>query len=96
LSVAEDVIIDACIAGNLAQLRQWARRGVQVASAVPLIQAALAGKLAVVMCLVRDLGADPNGANENGCTAVYMAAMGGARGCCAVHGQGAWRRHPHG
>jgi ankyrin repeat protein len=29
------------------------------------------------MCLVKDLGADPNGADENGCTPMYMAAQEG-------------------
>jgi hypothetical protein len=94
-SISEDAMVKCCIDGNLTRLRLWASKGVKVASAVPLVQAAMGGKLAVVRCLVRDLGADVNKATHNGCTLVYAArvccSLGGARGCCAVLGQGVQR-----
>jgi hypothetical protein len=76
--VPEDVMIDCCVDGDLAQLPRWAKLGVRVHSAWPLIVAAWQGKLTMVVCLVRELGADPNGAeNEGGRTPVFMAAWQG-------------------
>jgi hypothetical protein len=68
-------LVQCCIDGNVAQLRRWAKLGVRVLSVWPLIQAAKHGRLAVVLCLVRELGADPNGADEEDCTPSYMAAQ---------------------
>jgi ankyrin repeat protein len=46
--------------------------------AQPLIQAAMcATKLAVVKCLVKELGADVNGADEDGFTPLFVAAQEG-------------------
>jgi ankyrin repeat protein len=77
LIVPEGVMIQCCVDGDVTQLRRWARCGVRVRSVEPLLQAAMGGKVAVVMFLVRDLGADVNGADARGCTAVYVAALKG-------------------
>jgi hypothetical protein len=67
----------ACISGDVTLLRQWGRRGVRVTSAEPLLQSAMHCKIAVMMCLVKELCADVNGADEDGRTAVFVAAQRG-------------------
>jgi ankyrin repeat protein len=41
-----------------------------------LFLAAQFGDLAIVQCLVKELGADVNQANDAGCTSLYIAAQG--------------------
>ena len=78
MRVSEDAIIKACIAGNVNQLRRWGKQGIRVASAWPLIQLALkAAPPDVLRCLIKDLGADVNGAREDGYTPLLAASFAG-------------------
>jgi hypothetical protein len=58
--VSEATIVQACVAGDVSLLRQWAKRGIQVTSAEPLIVAAWHGKLDAVRILSRELCAGVN------------------------------------
>jgi hypothetical protein len=59
--VSEEAIIDACLAGDLAELRRWGRQGVRVSTALPLLQAVRNGaSFDVLRCLVKELGANVN------------------------------------
>jgi hypothetical protein len=60
---------------DIAQLRRWARQGVRVTSALPLLYAVVLGKLGIVLCLVQELGAEVNQADEGGYTPLYVAAQ---------------------
>ena len=62
--VSEHAIVQACIRGDITQLRWWARRGVRVSSGNLLTQAALRGNLELMRCLVNDLGAAVNRADR--------------------------------
>jgi hypothetical protein len=63
MHVSEDAIAGACKRGDINQLRRWGRRGVRVSSAMPLIEFVFRGmSLDILRCLVKDLGADINGA----------------------------------
>jgi hypothetical protein len=59
--VTEEMITEAAEAGDLEQLQEWGRQGVCVRTADPLVGAATrfdGGSLEVLLCLVRELGAD--------------------------------------
>jgi ankyrin repeat protein len=73
--VSEDKIVQACIRGDRAQLRRWARRGIRVSSGRPLVQTAAHGNLDVIRYLVNDVGADVNQADDQGFTPLLMAAQ---------------------
>jgi hypothetical protein len=75
VEVSEEALMQACVRGDLSQLRCWARRGVRVTSAEPLCHAVWYGEYEVVQCLVGELGADVNQAGDNGITAMYNAAL---------------------
>jgi hypothetical protein len=75
--VTEDMLVDACIGGDMALLQRWVRRGIRVSSAEPLCQAALHGKIDVVRYLVSDLSADVNQADDQGFTPLCIAAENG-------------------
>jgi hypothetical protein len=75
--VTEDMIVQAAIRGDVAQLRRWANLGVRVSSAVPLCQAVFYANIGAVQYLVKELGADVNRTGEDGCTPLYIAAHGG-------------------
>jgi ankyrin repeat protein len=77
VKVHEDTIIQCAIAGDTTKLRRWARQGVRVFTAQPLCQAALAGNLDVVKCLIKELGADVSQGAQKGFTALHAAAQGG-------------------
>jgi ankyrin repeat protein len=70
-------MIQAAIRGDLKLLKQWARQGVRVRTAQPLCQAAVWGELEAVQCLVKELGANVNLVDENGCTPLFAAAQNG-------------------
>jgi hypothetical protein len=71
-------IIEACRRNDVAQLRQWGRQGVRVVFAEPLVQSVgNAASLTVLRCLVKDLGAAVNRANEDGFFPLFMAAQEG-------------------
>jgi hypothetical protein len=74
MKVPEETLIHACVAGDVTRLRQWARLGVRVVSAMPLCQAAVWNNLDVCRCLVKELDADVNRALESGYTPVCIAA----------------------
>jgi ankyrin repeat protein len=91
MNVSEMDMIQAAIRGNVRQLKSWARQGVRVRTAQPLREAAALGKVDVVQCFVKELGADVNLAAEDGCTPLYIAAQGGhtAMARCLVKELGA-------
>jgi hypothetical protein len=83
-TVSDDEFIQCFVAGNITQLRRWARLGVRVLSAIPLCAAAELGKVDMLRILIKELGADVNkvdsGSNDsthNARTPLYMAAQGG-------------------
>jgi ankyrin repeat protein len=73
--VSEDAIMRACARGDFNQLRRWAKLGVRVRSTVPLIQAVAHGMIDAARCLVRDLKADVDQADEQGMTPLFIAAQ---------------------
>jgi hypothetical protein len=75
--VTEAMIIQASSEGDVAQLRRWAKRGVRVSSGEPLRQAVLGNQIGAVRCLVKDLGADVNQADEDDYTPLRIAAHSG-------------------
>jgi hypothetical protein len=76
LQVSEEAIIEACMRGDLTQLRRWGRQGVRVKNADLLVDAIFAGvSLDILHCLVKELGADINEARlTDGATPLYVAA----------------------
>jgi hypothetical protein len=58
--VSTKALTQACVNGNISQLRRWARHGIRVTSPVPLFMTVWHGKYEVVQCLVEELGADVN------------------------------------
>jgi hypothetical protein len=77
VQVSGDAVVQACIRGDIVQLRRWARRGFRVTSTEPLCNAVVESNYEVVKCMVRELGADVNQANEKGVTAVLIASVNG-------------------
>jgi hypothetical protein len=75
--VAEEAIIRAIIAGDIAKLRRWARQGVRLVSAKPFSKATLLGSLDIMRCLVKEFDADVNQTNEEGTTALVTAVISG-------------------
>jgi ankyrin repeat protein len=73
--IFEDALVEACISGNMTQMRRLASQGVRVSSGRPLVQAAAHGKLDVTRYLISDLGADVNQANDQGYTPLFVAAQ---------------------
>jgi ankyrin repeat protein len=72
---SEDELVQACIRGDMAKLRQSAKRGIRGSSAQPLCQAAALGKLDVMRRLVSDFGGDVNQADDQGNTPLFVAAQ---------------------
>jgi hypothetical protein len=65
--VSEEMITQAVEAGDLEQLREYARQGVRVTSRAPMSAAGDRGSLEMAFCLVQELGADVNkGEDDNG------------------------------
>jgi hypothetical protein len=58
--VTEEMVTEAARAGDLEQLREWARQGVQVRTGEPLLIVAKEGSIEVAICLVQELHADVN------------------------------------
>jgi ankyrin repeat protein len=76
--VSEDAIVDACMSGNLLQLRRWGCQGVRVRTTEPLRQSAHSGaSFDILSCLVNELCADVNQRDEHGFTALAAAAYSG-------------------
>jgi hypothetical protein len=74
----EDTIIRACHAGDLTKLRRLAKKGSMQGRSRPLCHAARNGdRLDVIRCLVKELGANVNQADADGCTPLFMAALEG-------------------
>jgi hypothetical protein len=74
LNVAEEVIVSACIAGNLSQLRQWSHQNVQVRTAELLLRAGLSRATFNLLSCVKKIGADINGLGGNDHTALIAVA----------------------
>jgi ankyrin repeat protein len=76
LHVSQNAIIGACKRGDIAQLRRWGRQGIRVKNADLLVNAILDEiSLGILRCLVKELGADVNGARlTDGGTPLYAAA----------------------
>jgi ankyrin repeat protein len=75
--VSEVAIYGACKRGDIAQLRRWGRQGVRVKSADVLIGCIFKEtNFDILRCLVKELGADVNGAQlRDGGTPLYAAAQ---------------------
>jgi hypothetical protein len=56
--VTEKMLTSAAQAGDLQQLQEWGQQGVCVATGAPLTAAILRDFVAVIQCLVQELGAD--------------------------------------
>jgi hypothetical protein len=76
VTVPEATIFAAIIAGDLTRLRRWHRLGIRY-TAHMFNMAVELGSIAVMQCLVEELGVDVNGAVARGTTALMMAARGG-------------------
>jgi ankyrin repeat protein len=76
LHVSELAIFGACKRGDIDQLRRWGRQGVRVKDADFLVDAICAEvSLDILRCLVKELGADINGARlTDGATPLCVAA----------------------
>jgi hypothetical protein len=74
IEISEERIIQAVKRGNVAQLSRWAQQGLRITSSLPLAHAVKLGILAIARCLVRELGADVNQADEKDCTPLWVAA----------------------
>jgi hypothetical protein len=74
IEVTEEALLQACNRGDIWQLRRWARRGLRVTCANPSREAVLHGKYEAARCLVRELGADVNQADEKGFLPLGTAA----------------------
>jgi tripartite-type tricarboxylate transporter receptor subunit TctC len=74
--VTEEMLVEAAQVGDLESLMIWARQGVRVACAEPLVAAARGGHHEAMRCLVRELGADINQANWSGSTPLIAAVRG--------------------
>jgi ankyrin repeat protein len=70
-------IFGACERGDISQLRRWGRQGVRVMRADFLIDAIFAKVSSdILRCLVKELGADVNGARlSDGVTPMFVAAQ---------------------
>jgi hypothetical protein len=77
LQASEMEIFGACERGDIAQLRRWGREGVRVKNADLLVNAILDEVSSdILRCLVKELGADINGARlSDGVTPLYVAAQ---------------------
>lgn len=76
--ISGEVIIATCERGDITQLRRWGRQGVRVVSADPLCYCSYHGlPLDIMRCLVRELGADVNLANQQGGTPLILAVQTG-------------------
>jgi hypothetical protein len=77
-SVSEEAIVDACISGNIFQLRRWGSQGIRIRTAKPLCGAVLNGaSVDVLSYMVKELGADVNQRDENGWKALIVAGFAG-------------------
>jgi hypothetical protein len=73
--VSRDAIVNACISGNLSQLRRWGRQGVRVRTVDPLFQAVLNGaSYDVLFCLVGWRRLNQRGGRGHGWTALTAVA----------------------
>jgi ankyrin repeat protein len=76
---SEVFIIAAIRAGDLSKLRRWHRQGVEW-SAEHLCVAVEMDSIAVMRCLVEELGADANTTTDAGATPVFVASWNGKLG----------------
>jgi hypothetical protein len=91
--VTDEMVIEASKAGDMEQLRLWARQGVRVTTGGALCAAADDGFLEVTKCLMLELGADVNQTLYHGWTPLLVGASCG-RPCknCALLGRSRRRR----
>jgi hypothetical protein len=73
VTVLEATIFAAIKAGGVARLRCWHRQGVQFSASI-VCSAAVRGSIAVMKCLVKEIGADVNRADQDGFTPLMVAA----------------------
>jgi ankyrin repeat protein len=79
IKVPETTILAAIKAGALTKLRRWHRQGLRF-SAYVVCQAAGMGSIAVMTCLVDELGADFDRADDDGYTPIFIALQFGNLG----------------
>jgi hypothetical protein len=75
--VSEAIISDAVRAGDLTRLRRWGQLGVRCDFARPLCLAAMLGNVAVVECLIKEIGAEVDRVYEGGASPIHVAAQEG-------------------
>jgi hypothetical protein len=75
--VTQEMLSEACQAGDLERLQQWARLGVRVTTACPLCSATRSSLLSVMRLLVQELGAGVNHAMADERSPLILAAFGG-------------------
>ena len=92
VTVSDKEIIAACRRNDVTQLRRWSRQGFRLLSAYPFVESVAYGvSLGVLRCLVKELGADVNLADEDGFTPLIVAAQYGRLDVVRyLPGQGAW------
>jgi hypothetical protein len=73
--VSEEMLIRACVSGDISQLRRWAKRGFRVSSGRPLCHVVGHGMIDKARFLVNELEADANGIDEQGFTPLGIAAQ---------------------
>jgi hypothetical protein len=73
MEISEERIIAAIMRGDIGQLHHWGCQGVHVSSEKPLLQAVWLGRLGMVQCLVRELGADVDQESDQGITSLHLA-----------------------
>jgi uncharacterized protein involved in response to NO len=69
------MMAEACISGDIDKLKDFVRQGVRVSSARHLCLTALWGEIEIMCCLVKDLGADVNEAEDKIYTPLLLAVQ---------------------
>jgi ankyrin repeat protein len=73
---SDEVIMKACIRGDVAQLRRWNQQGIPLRSAEYFVECAARGvSLEVLRYFLKEIGADINGENQDGHTPLSAAAQ---------------------
>jgi hypothetical protein len=73
MMVPEATILAAITAGDLTRSRRWHRQVVRFSATIVCMAAEL-GSMAVMRCLVEELGADVDGEDDDGYTPVFVAS----------------------
>jgi hypothetical protein len=77
-SVSDDTITKACIDGDFTRIRIWGRQGVRLVAAIPFCSIVVMGRVDVMRCMVKELGADVHRAHDSNVLSspLFLAAKG--------------------